>query len=102
MNWYDGMTADDLPGDLRLVARECGVNIAIALAEKLGGINIYIRPLKSLESVRKKEFIAKHFDGTNHKELAIATGYCEQQIYRILEEATQPKKDDRQDPLFEM
>ncbi len=96
MNWFDGMDPEDLQGDLQLVARECGMEVALSLAEKLGSIHIYVRPLDALISARKKEFIRKNFTGANHKELAIAVGWSERYIYEILAE----KKDDRQQSLI--
>ncbi len=84
MSWFDGMTPEDLPGDLQLVARECGMDVAFKLAEKLGGIHIYIRPLKSLLVKKKKEFVIKNFNGANHKELAVAIGCTERYIYQIM------------------
>ncbi len=92
MNWFDGMKPEELPGDLQLVARECGMEVALKLAERMGGVGIYVRPLDSLISSKKKEFVRRHFDGANHKELAITVHWSERYIYEILAE----KKDDRQ------
>lgn len=87
MNWFEILKPEELPGDLQLVARECGLDVALKLAEKLGGINIYVSPLKSVLKKRKKEFIRENFNGANCKELAVLTGYSEMQVYRILKNA---------------
>ncbi len=100
MNWLDGLKPEDIKGDLGIIAQRCGMEVAIMLSRELGGINVYIGQLKSLEAVKKKEYILANFDGQNYKELALATGYTEEQIYRIVAESRQVKKADRQDPLF--
>lgn len=82
--WIKELKPDDLPGDLQLVAQECGMEVAITLAEKLGSIAIYIRPIDRLMSKQKAKYIKEHFNGNNHKELAIATGYSERWVYEIL------------------
>ena len=90
------MKPEELPGDLQLVARECGMDVAIRLGAKLSSISIYIRSIDSLVSARKKDFVRKNFNGSNHKELAIAVQWSERYIYNILAE----KKDDRQQSLI--
>lgn len=97
MEWIKELKPEDLPGDLHLVAQECGIEVAIRLAEKMGSISIYIRPIDSLISQKKEEYIKKHFNGSNHKELAIATGYSERWIYEIL---NRDKKTLKQTHLF--
>lgn len=96
MKWLDGLKPEDLPGDLQLVAHECGLDVAIKLAEKMGGVGIYIRPVDSLIAKKKEEYIKKHFNGANHKELAIATGLSERWVYEILNR----ERENRQPKLF--
>ncbi len=84
MGWLETIKPEDLPGDLQLVASECGVDLAINLAEKMGGSKIYVNPLESVLAAKKKEFVLKNFTGDNVKQLAVATRYTEQSIYRIL------------------
>lgn len=84
MNWIEDLTVDELPGDLKLVGKACGISVALALAEKMGGMQIYIRPIKNLKARKKAEYIKKNFTGANHKELAIDTGYSIPWIYKIL------------------
>ena len=91
--WHDGLAPDDLPGDLHLVATECGMDVAVALAEKMGGVQIYITRADGLVSDKKKEYIIANFNGRNHKELAIATGWSERYIYVIIEEHRTEKKE---------
>lgn len=96
LEWTKDIKADELPGDLQLVAQQCGVDVAIKLAEKMGSITVYIRPIGGLVVAKKEAYIRKHFNGGNHKELAIATGYSERWVYKILE----GKKEDQQIGLF--
>lgn len=97
MKWTEDLKADDLPGDLQLVAQQCGIDVAVCLAEKMGSVSIYIRPVDGLVATKKEAYIRKHFNGGNHKELAIATGYSERWVYKILE----GKKEDRQIGMFD-
>ena len=99
MKWLEGLKPEDLPGDLQLVANECGIDIAIRLAEKMGSVSIYIRPIDSLIAAKKEDYIVKKFNGINHKELAIATGYSERWVYEILDRRATAKR--RQPSLFE-
>jgi Mor family transcriptional regulator len=83
--WLDGLTPEDLPeGDLRLVAELCGVDVAVSLAEHMGGVQLYVPSAAGLISRKKHEYIVRHFDGSNCKELAVATGYSERWVYEIL------------------
>lgn len=82
--WFEGMKPEDLEGDLQLVARECGMAVALLLAEKLPGVQIYVRGQNGLVTKKKEEYVIKNFDGGNHKELAVATGYSERWVYEIL------------------
>lgn len=85
MEWTKELKAEDLPGDLQLVAQECGIEVAVRLSEKMGSVSIYIRPIGALIARKKEEYIVRHFNGSNHKELAIATGYSERWVYEILD-----------------
>ena len=87
MNWMEDLKPEDLPGDLKIVAQGCGMDVALSLAEKMGGVQIYIRPVEKLVSRKKEEYVRKHFTGRNHKELAVATGYSVPWVYKILSKA---------------
>lgn len=90
--WIAELKPEELPGDLQLVAQECGIDVAIRLAEKMGGVSIYIRPIDSLLAQKKEAYIIKHFNGSNHKELAIATRYSERWVYEVLSRDKQTLK----------
>lgn len=97
LEWTKELKADDLPGDLQLVAQECGIEVALILAEKLPSISIYVRPINGLVAAKKEAYIRKHFNGGNHKELALAVGCSDRWIYKLLEGK---KEEDRQIGLF--
>ena len=97
-SWANGLTPDDFPGDLKLVATECGVDVAILMADKLGGLNLYVRNADSLFKDRKEEYIIKNSNGANVKQLAIDTNWSERQIRKVLERDTDKK---RQITLFD-
>lgn len=96
MKWLEGLKPDDLPGDLQLVAQQCGMEVAIKLAEKMGSVGIYIRPIDSLIAKKKEEYIKRHFNGINHKELALQTGISERWVYEILNR----EQNEKQTKLF--
>lgn len=89
MEWIKDLKPEDLPGDLQLVAIHCGMDVAIKLAEKMGSIRIYIRPIDGIVSEKKREYVVKYFTGNNHKELAIVVGSSEEWIYRVIKEHRQ-------------
>jgi len=96
MNWYDGVTPDDLPGDLGLVAQECGVETAIRMAEALGGMKIYILKPESVLMPLKKAFIRTHRE-VPIRDLVLLTRLSETTVRDILREADD---DRRQGGLF--
>ena len=84
MKWLDSLKADDFPGDMQLVAQQCGVDVAVKLAEKMGSVRIYVIPIKGILAQKMDEYIIKNFKGNNHKELAIETGVSESHVYDVL------------------
>jgi len=95
--WAIDLIPEDLPGDLRLVATHCGVDVALSLADKMGGVHLYITKAENALMPRKKKYVVEHFTGNNHRDLALATGLSEREVYKILA-ATQ--EDKRQEALF--
>lgn len=89
MEWLKELKPEDMLGDLHLVAVHCGIDVALKLAEKMGSIRIYIRPLEDHIKGKKREYIIKHFTGNNHKELAIAVGSSEEWVYQVIKEHRQ-------------
>lgn len=96
--WTKDLTPDDFPGDLRLVAQECGVTVALLLAERMRGTQLYITSADRILMPRKEAFVLDHMGDMSVKELALATGLSERQVYNILE---RKREDDRQEGLFD-
>ena len=92
--WIKDLTPDDMPNnDLALVANLCGVDVAIKLIDKMGGIPIYVpnRPTLAL----KNKYILKKFDGKREtiKELALECEVSEVHIYNLLRKNKRLKED---------
>lgn len=84
MKWLDSLKPDDFPGDMQLVAQQCGVDVAVKLAEKMGSVRIYVIPIKRILAQKVGKYIIENFRGNNHKELAIETGVSESHVYDVL------------------
>lgn len=84
MDWIKEIIVDDLPESYQEVCRIIGIENALRLSEYLGGLPLYFPKLEKLISRKKIQYIHKHFNGTNHRELARATEYSERWVYEIL------------------
>ncbi len=96
MNWLDDITAKDLPAQYHEMVELIGVENTLKLAEKYPKQPFYFIGLETVMEKKKKDYIRKKFNGSNHKELARATGYSERWVYDILK----GEKDDKQPELF--
>ncbi|MDH3976437.1 MAG: hypothetical protein OEV42_19405 [Deltaproteobacteria bacterium] len=82
---------EDLNEDLRLVAEQCGLDVAIRLADKMPSMGIYVRPIKGMGEI-KERFVSKYFTGSNRKEIALVLGVSDRWVYEIYKKARQEKK----------
>lgn len=88
-NWLNDVQIHDLPNrDMQLVAEQCGIDIALLLIERLGGLCLYI-PQKG-DSLLMKKYILRNYDGTNAKDLALELGTTERYIYKVMAEKAAP------------
>lgn len=88
----EGMSIDDMPnGDMKLVAQECGVKVAIALLKKMNGTGIYIPKMDAFCKIIKG-FVLKNFNSSNAKELAITCNISQRKVYEIIEEEDERRK----------
>jgi|GEM_PF-2320959 len=85
------VTPEDLDGDIGLVAEQCGVEVAVRLVMRVGGTQLSI-PKYALKRAAIR-FIRAHYDGTNVKTLALATGMTERFVYDAV--ASSPLKNDQ-------
>jgi Mor family transcriptional regulator len=84
MEWIKEILIEDLPESYRMISQVVGVENAIKLSECLGGLPLYFPKLETLIARKKEWYILKYFNGSNHRELARATGYSERWVYKIL------------------
>lgn len=85
------VTPEDLEGDIGLVAEQCGIDVAVRLVLRVGGTQLSV-PKYALKRAAIR-FIRAHYDGTNAKILALATGMTERFVYDAL--ANAPIKNDQ-------
>ena len=77
------MGIDQMPNDdLKVVAKECGTDVALALLKNLPGAVINI-PKRAFNKVAD-QFVIGNFNGHNAKQLARVCGYSLNHIYRIV------------------
>jgi Mor family transcriptional regulator len=84
MDWMQEIMIEDLPESYQEVCRIVGIENALRLSEYLGGLPLYFPKIEKLISRKKTEYIHKHFNGSNHRELARVTEYSERWVYEIL------------------
>jgi hypothetical protein len=73
------VTPEDLGGDMGLVAEQCGVDTVVRLVARLGGMQLSVPKYALKRSAIR--YIRAHYDGTNAKVLAMATGMTERFVY---------------------
>jgi Mor family transcriptional regulator len=79
------MSEADMPNDdMRGVAHECGVDVAVKLLRHHRGEYLCVPNQHPFGRVADR-FVIDKFDGTNAKQLARATGYSLRHIYEIIE-----------------
>ena len=85
MTWKDDLKIEDLKdGDFKLLASLVGMKRAMDIVHSLGGLQLYIPKYETLYMTKKKQYIIDNFNGSNHKELAQATGLSQRAIYDAL------------------
>lgn len=82
--------------DMRLVAEQCGLDVAIKLYENMSGISISI-PRNALREFQEK-YILQHKSIYRTKELALMLNLTERTVEQIIIESKQKA----QDTLFEV
>ncbi len=84
-SWKDDITIDDMPNnDMKMIAEQCGIETAIDLIDKFGGLAFYIP--REISSFRKAmvRYAKKNFDGRNLRELALELGVAQKTVERML------------------
>jgi len=86
----DNITEGDMPNeDLRLVFRECGSEVALALMSKFGGMKIYV-PSDGYAKIKARLILANR-DGLTAAELAHRFHTPINTVYKLLREARDGK-----------
>lgn len=83
------ITQADLEGDMGLAAEQCGLDVAVRLVLHMGGTQLSI-PKYALKRAAVR-YIRAHYDGSNAKILALATGMTERFVYDAVATATVKK-----------
>ena len=97
------MTEEEMPnGDMRDVARELGVEVAVKMMRQLPGAYLCVPNQHPFKSIGEK-FVVNKFDGSNAKQLARVTGFSLRHIYEIVEQedASRASRKTKQGDLFE-
>jgi Mor family transcriptional regulator len=93
------MGIDEMPNsDLKIVAKECGVEVAITLLKTLPGAVINI-PKRAFNKVAD-QFVIGNFNGHNAKQLARVCGYSLNHIYRIVRKENSRRETSRSKIAF--
>jgi Mor family transcriptional regulator len=61
---------NELPSPYDFLIELVGIEKTVKIAEEFGGENVYFRKLDTLVRDQKNTYIAKEFNGHNHRELA--------------------------------
>ena len=82
---------DQIEGDLKLVAEQCGLDVAVRLHAGMAGCLVNVR--KSAFKAAVERYVRQHYDGRNVQQLATRCGLTERAIYAIV--AAAPIKNDQ-------
>lgn len=80
-----GLSADDLPGDLRLIADVVGVENTVKISNAFRGCSLYIRNIDTIIKGRRNSEIRKAYDkGERVIDIALKHNLSTRQIENIL------------------
>lgn len=83
-------TIDDLPNeDLVLVAKSCGIDVAVKLITHLQGLTISI-PRSSMRKIVCR-YISEKYNGKNVKQLAMECGVSTRYVYCVIQRKKFPE-----------
>ncbi|MCB0717740.1 MAG: hypothetical protein KDD65_04815 [Bacteroidetes bacterium] len=83
LNW-DDVDPARLPGDLREIACDCGLDVAQYLVEMWGGAMIYVPTLRTLKKEYRDHVILEEFDGSNVGALASKLGVSRRYVQQVV------------------
>ncbi len=83
LNW-DNVDPSRLPGDLKEIASDCGLDVAQYLVEMWGGAMIYVPTLRALKREYRDKIILGECDGTNVGALASRLGVSRRYVQQVI------------------
>jgi Mor family transcriptional regulator len=96
--WLNEIEFEDLlTGDMQLIHEQCGIDVLLALMEKMDGLSLYISGKPATEA--KKRYVLKFYDGKNGKTLALKLNVSERFIFKTLEAARKANSGDYPEQL---
>lgn len=85
---WSRVTAADLPGEMRDLAEEAGLEVVRHLVETYAGCMIYVPTLRDLKRRQLAERAARLFDGTNAVAVCRKLRVSRRTLNDLLKEAT--------------
>lgn len=86
MKWLEEIDVSELPQQYQKMAGLIGMENTIKLIEHFGKLPFYFVSLDGFIREKKRQYIVRNFNGSNHHELARTTGYSLVWVYEILRE----------------
>ena len=84
---WQGLTPEDLDGDLAEIARALGMEAARYLVESWGGLQIYVNAERSLLRPHIRKAIRQAWNGRNESELARLYGVSRRDVVEAVQES---------------
>lgn len=85
--WTKNIKPEDITSEnMRLIAEQCGVEVALSLMDKMAGVVLYVPAKNTGLKKLMHDYIRKKYDGTRDStnRLALETGISVNKIHRIV------------------
>lgn len=99
MEWTKDIDIEPhLEGDLKLIYEHCGEDVLLALLDKLGGMQLYLRtePVRAM----KKEYVRENLGRLTAKEIAARLEVSQEFVYDTVRN-DEPDEDPHHHSLFD-
>lgn len=84
IDWLKDLKFEEFPEAYQEMISQIGMENTVKLIRHFNGQQFYFGGLKKLIEKKKREYILKNFNGSNHKELARTAGFSEIWVYELL------------------
>lgn len=96
----DSIKIEDLTGDIRIIAEHCGIDTAISLITKIGGMEVYVPKSNSVPAIREAYILAVISKLPSHLnpaksialELSLSVPTVQKDLAKLAEEGKVPKR----------